>query len=85
MGRRSVRPSTLMYSYSLDAVLSIGNVGVKDTVVTAESPNSAVFLPLLESYPDSVVQSVLSLQNDALFSAFLLLWQIVLEIMSISI
>lgn len=49
-----------MYSYSLDAVLSIGNVGVKDTVVTAESPNSVVFLPLLESYPDSVVQSVLS-------------------------
>ena len=47
-----------MYSYSLDAVLSIGKVGVKDTVVTAESPNSVVFLPLLESYPDSMDQSV---------------------------
>lgn len=50
-----------MHSYSLDAVLSIGKVGVKDTVVTAaESPNSVVFLPLLESYPDSMDQSVLS-------------------------
>ena len=39
-------PLHSMYSYSLDAVPSTGEVGMKDTgAMAAQSPNSAVFLP----------------------------------------